>query len=146
MTHEVAHSLHVSPNTWIAVIILLTVILYVPLIEKHYEQTLTVHTVIGLGWSLWFFSFIFRAKLGHVMYMLTPSHPLLDGPPMSFDNEAPTASKHERLFWRGRAGPGHLLFLLRLQMLSTAIALAVLYTWLTSNPQDTNMPLRGFLP
>ena len=88
--------------------------------------------------------------------MLTPPHALLEGPPKAFDEEAPTAallaqktdtppyesltpardgSKHERLFWRGRSGPGHLLFLMRLQMLLSAIILAVIYTWLNANPQ-----------
>ena len=56
------------------------------------------------------------------------------------------ASKHERLFWRGRAGPGHLLFLMRLQMLLTAIILAVIYTWLNSKPEDTYYLLLALLP
>jgi centrin-1 len=101
------------------------------------------------------------------MYMLTPPHALLDGAPKAFDEEGPTvallaahcdappyesltpstdASKHERLFWRGRDGPGHLLFLLRFQMLWTAICLAVCYTWMTSRPEDTPFLLLGFLP
>ena len=132
----------VSPATWACIILFLSIILYLPVVEHNYAHyDITVHYVVGLGWMLWLYSFSIRAKLGHVMYMLTPPHPLLDGPPAAFDDEAPTtsllvakpesppydtlaptpnASKHERLFWRGRAGPGHLLFLLRLQMLSTA--------------------------
>ena len=54
--------------------------------------------------------------------------------------------KHERLFWRGRAGPGHLLFLMRFQMLLTAIILAVIYSWLDSKPEDTYMLLLALLP
>jgi len=168
MAHEVAHSLHVSPMTWIAVIFLLSAILYLPVLEEqYYHLSLSVYSVVGLGWALWLYSASIRCKLGHIMYMLTPPHALLDGPPAAFDEEAPTAallaaktsappyellaptksgSKQERLFWRGRAGPGHLLFLLRLQMLATAICLAVLYTWLTKNPHDVYMLLLGFLP
>ena len=118
-------------------------------------MTINVEYVVGLGWSLWLYSFAIRAKMGHVMYMLTPPHPLLEGPPKTFDEEAPNAtllatktdsppyeslaptrdgSKHERLFWRGRHGPGHLLFLMRLQMLLTAIILAVIYTWMSNRP------------
>jgi len=102
-----------------------------------------------------------------VMYMLTPPHALLEGSPKTFDEEAPTVallaqktdappyeslaptrngSKHERLFWRGRAGPGHLLFLMRLQMLLTAIILAVIYSWLNANPQDTSLLLFALFP
>ena len=90
----------------------------------HYD--ITVHYVVGLGWLLWLYSFSIRAKLGHIMYMLTPPHPLLEGPPKAFDEEAPTVallaqkteappyeslsptrdgSKHERLFWRALKKP-----------------------------------------
>lgn len=69
-----------------------------------------------------------------------------DAPPYESLAPTKTGSKHERLFWRGREGPGHLLFLMRLQMLATAICLAVNYTWLTSNPQDTTFLLLAFLP
>jgi Ca2+-binding EF-hand superfamily protein len=168
MSHEVAHSLHVSEATWMTILLLLGFILYLPVLERdQLHVDVTVHYVIALGWGLWLYTFAIRAKLGHIMYMLTPPHALLDGPPRSFDEEAPTigllaartdippyeslaptknGSKQERLFWRGRAGPGHLLFLLRFQMLATAICLAVLYTWLTKNPQDTYYLLLGFLP
>jgi len=166
--HEVAHTLHVSENTWAAVIVFLGLILYVPVLEEKYAHVnITVQYVIGLGWALWLYSFAVRAKMGHVMYMLTPPHALLDGPPKEFDEEAPTVallaqktdtppyenlaptaggSKHERLFWRGRQGPGHLLFLMRFQMLLTAICLAVMYTWLNSKPEDTYALLLGLLP
>jgi len=168
MVHEVAHCLHVSPNTWACIILFLSLILYLPVVEHNYAHyDVTVHYVVGLGWALWLYSFSIRAKLGHVMYMLTPPHALLEGPPKAFDEEAPTVallaqktdnppyealsptrdgSKHERLFWRGRNGPGHLLFLMRLQMLTAAIILAVIYTWLTANPQDTYFLLLGLLP
>ena len=167
MVHEVAHCLHVSPATWACIILFLSIILYLPVVEHNYAHyDITVHYVVGLGWMLWLYSFSIRAKLGHVMYMLTPPHALLEGPPKAFDEEAPTVallaqktdsppyealapsrdgSKHERLFWRGRNGPGHLLFLMRLQMLMAAIILAVIYTWLTSNPQDTYFLLLGLL-
>jgi len=168
MVHEVAHCLHVSPATWTCIIVFLSLILYLPVLEHNYAHyDITVHWVVGLGWSLWLYSFAIRAKLGHVMYMLTPPHALLEGPPRAFDEEAPTVallaqkteappyeslaptkngSKHERLFWRGRDGPGHLLFLMRLQMLAAAIILAVIYTWLDSNPHDTYFLLLGLLP
>jgi len=169
MSHEVAHSLHVSPNTWVAVIFLLGGILYLPILEKSEfgMDIVSVYSVIGLGWALWLFSFAFKAKLGHVMYMLTPPHALLDGAPKAYDEEEPrmallaaktdappyeslsptkNGSKHERLFWRGREGPGHLLFLLRLQMLATAITLAVCYSWMSASPQDTNLLMLAFLP
>jgi len=169
MVHEVAHTLHVSTATWSSIILLLGVILYLPVLEKQelHVDVVNVYSVIGLGWALWLYSFALKAKLGHAMYMLTPPHALLDGAPRAYDEEAPTmallaaktdappyeslsptktGSKHERLFWRGRAGPGHLLFLLRFQMLATAICLAVMYTWLTSSPQDTPFLLLAFLP
>ena len=166
--HEVAHTLHVSPNTWAAIICFLGIILYVPVLEEQYAHlTVSVQHVVGLGWLLWFYCFAIRAKMGHVLYMLTPPHALLEGPPAAFDEEAPTTallaqktdsppyeslaptksgSKHERLFWRGRNGPGHLLFLMRLQMLLTAIILAVIYSWLDSKPQDTYVLLLALLP
>lgn len=166
--HEVAHTLHVSPMTWTAIIMFLGVILYLPVLEQQFaHMEITVHYVVGLGWVLWLYSFIIRAKLGHVLYMLTPPHALLDGPPKSFDEEAPTvgliaqkldappfesleptsnASKHERLFWRGRSGAGHLLFLMRFQMLLSAIILAVTYTWLSKNPEDTYILLLALFP
>ena len=167
--HEVAHTLHVTPVTWSFVLLFLGFILYVPVVEEKYAHVnITVHYVVGLGWALWLYSFTIRAKMGHCMYMLTPPHTLLDGPPKVFDDaeapesrllsaktEAPPyenlapsahASKHERLFWRGRAGPGHLLFLMRLQMLLTAIILAVIYTWLNSKPEDTYYLLLALLP
>ena len=166
--HEVAHTLHVSPATWSCIILFLGFILYMPVLEEKYAHVdITVQYVIGLGWALWLYSFAIRAKMGHIMYMLTPPHSLLEGPPKSFDEEAPTVallaqktdvppyetlaptregSKHERLFWRGRAGPGHLLFLMRFQMLLTAIILAVIYSWLDSKPEDTYMLLLALLP
>ena len=166
--HEVSHTLHVSPNTWGAIILFLGGILYVPVLEEKYAHIdITVEYVVGLGWALWLYCFAIRAKLGHVLYMLTPPHPLLDGPPKVFDAESAEArlltgkpdappfealsptkdgSKHERLFWRGRNGPGHLLFLMRLQMLLTAIILAVMYTWLNAKPEDTYFLLLGMLP
>lgn len=169
MMHEVAHSLHISPNTWVAIIFLLGLILYIPVLEQHElgANIVNVYAVTSLCWGLWLYSFCVRAKLGHIMYMLTPPHALLDGAPKAFDEEGPTvallaahcdappyesltpstdASKHERLFWRGRDGPAHLLFLLRFQMLWTAICLAVCYTWMTSRPGDTPFLLLGFLP
>ena len=69
-----------------------------------------------------------------------------NAPPYESLSPTKDGSKHERLFWRGRDGPGHLLFLLRLQMLAVAICLAVMYTWLTSAPQDTKFLLLAFLP
>jgi len=168
--HEVAHTLHVSPTTWAAVIVFLGMILMLPVLEEKYAHVeLTVEYVVALGWGLWLYCFAIRAKMGHIMYMVTPPHPLLEGAPKTdkFDEEAPSnallapklevppyeslaptkaGSKHERLFWRGRAGPGHLLFLMRLQMLLTAIILAVDYTWMTSKPQDTMVLLLGILP
>lgn len=166
--HEVAHCLHVSPATWSCIILFLGAILYLPVLESQYAHVeINVYYVVALGWSLWLYSFSIRAKLGHVLYMLTPPHALLEGAPKSFDEEAPTAallsqkievppyealaptksgSKHERLFWRGRKGPGHLLFLMRLQMLVLAIILAVIYTWLTTKPEDTTLLLLALLP
>ena len=63
-----------------------------------------------------------------------------EAPP--YESMAPSkdGSKHERLFWRNRKGPGHLLFLMRLQMLLTSIILAVMYTWLNSTPQVARTP------
>jgi Ca2+-binding EF-hand superfamily protein len=168
MVHEVAHALHVSPATWACIILFLGAILYLPVLETQYAHVqVTVHYVVGLGWFFWLISFSVRAKLGHVMYMLTPPHALLEGAPKSFDEEAPSSallaqrveappyeslmplrsgSKHERLFWRGREGPGHLLFLMRLQMLMGSIILAVIYSWLNAKPEDTNYLLLGLLP
>ncbi len=89
MMHEVAHSLHVSPNTWAAIIFLLGGILYLPVLEKQElgYDVVSVYSVIGLCWGLWLYSFALKAKLGHVMYMLTPPHALLDGAPKAFDEE-----------------------------------------------------------
>jgi len=166
--HEVAHTLHVSEATWACVILFLGCVLYIPVLEEKYAHvSISVQHVVALGWGLWLFSFAVRAKMGHIMYMLTPPHALLEGPPKAFDQEeatvqllarkteappyesmAPTrdGSKHEILFWRGRKGPGHLLFLMRLQMLLTAIILAVCYTWLNSKPEDTYYLLFAILP
>lgn len=170
MAHEVAHTLHVSPATWMVIVVFLSLILYLPVLEERYAHVnINVEYVVALGWAIWLYSFAIRAKLGHVMYMLTPPHALLEGPPKASadDAEAPTASllaaktdappyellapakgcsKHQRLFWRGAHGPHHLLFLMQLQMLLTAIVMAVMYTWLNSKPEDTYLLLVGIAP
>jgi len=73
--HEVAHTLHVSPATWSVIILFLGCILYLPVLEAQYAHVqITVHYVVGLGWGIWLYCFAIRAKMGHVMYMLTPPH------------------------------------------------------------------------
>ena len=80
-------------GSWFAIMLFLASILYVPVLEEKYAHVeITVSHVVGLGWLLWLYSFAVRAKMGHVLYMLTPPHTLLDGPPKSFDEEAPTAA------------------------------------------------------
>jgi len=164
----VAHTLHVDTSTWVCVILFLAVVLYIPTLEEAYAHVqVHVDHIVILGWMLWLYSFAVRAKLGHVLFMLTPPHALLEGPPKAFDEEAPTvgllaqktevppfeglaptkqANKHERLFWRGRAGPHHLLFLMRIQMLLTSIVLAVIYSWAVSSPDDMNALLLAIFP
>ena len=81
------------------IILFLACILYVPVIEEKYAHVnITVEYVVGLGWLLWLYCFAIRAKMGHVLYVLTPPHSLLDGPPKAYDEEAPTAASE-----RGRA-------------------------------------------
>lgn len=168
--HLVAHSLHVSVNTWLVVIAYLSLIIEVPTLEtKYHLGEVGVMHVIGLGWALWLLCCLFQAKLDAILDSLTPRHPLLKPSPRSrsHDEEAPTsallspadalapyelrkakpkASKHEQLFWMGRKGPALLVFLMRILMLLSAVSVAVIWTWLTTHPEDTYLLLIGLLP
>ncbi|KAL1510146.1 hypothetical protein AB1Y20_006478 [Prymnesium parvum] len=170
MINIVAHSLHVSVNTWLVVIVYLLLIIEVPLLlDKLGHAHVNVFYVIAMGWSLWGACCLFQAlhaKLDRIIDQLTPRHPLLKGPPRSFDLESPTqtllqqtssppfddlkatssCSKHEQLFWRGRNGPQFLIFLIRVLMILSSISVAVLWLWLTTKPQDVYLVLLGVLP
>jgi len=167
MSRTVASTLHVTTATWLVVIAYLFVIIECPIALMKFGQIgVNVSHVIGLGWGLWLLCYLFQAKLDSIVELLTPRHPLLKGPPHSMDEEAPTqrllqhadgapfeelrplehCSKHEQLFWRGRDGPKFLLFLMRILMLLSAVSIALIWTWLTTKPEDTYLLLLGILP
>jgi len=55
-------------------------------------------------------------------------------------------SKHEQLLWRGLHGPHFILYMMRVLMLLSATTTAVVWTWLTTNPEDTYLLLLACLP
>jgi len=150
------------------VVVYLTLIIEVPTLELHFSHLkVGVLHVIALGWALWLACCLFQAKLDSVVDQLTVRHALLKPTPRASDEENPAASllgpaeatapyeelkprpdasKHEQLFWRGRKGPGFLLFLMRILMLLSAVSVAIVWSWLTAHPEDTYLLLIGFLP
>lgn len=62
MINIVAHSLHVSVNTWLVVIVYLLLIIEVPLLlDKLGHAHVNVFYVIAMGWSLWGACWLFQA-------------------------------------------------------------------------------------
>jgi Ca2+-binding EF-hand superfamily protein len=163
-THEAAHVLHVTPSTWMIVLLFISVTFELPVLEeKELHKSVNSFYVVGLGWALWLFSYAIRAKLHYVQHMLTPAHSVVDGtdeeaattkllgtvdaPPYERESVATKhGSKHSNLFWKGSHGPHHLTFLMQILMLFSAICLAVMYTWLNTHPGDTFILLAAFYP
>ena len=160
---------------FLQVIIFLCVVLYIPVLEtKLTSWAPNAFYLVALGWFLWAMAYYMRAKLTYITWMLTPSHALLTGvrqwraltddeastveaptapllhqttlPPFEYLAPTKDSNKHEQLFWRGRRGGAHLLFLMRLQMLFAAICLAVMYTWLSATPADLNLLILAIFP
>ena len=168
-THEAAHVLHVTPTTWMLVLLFIGATFEGP-VYSHEKAHLDADStwVIVLGWSLWLFSMVVRWKVQSVQAALTPKHAGLEEGTWAADEEAGTAkllggppgappyeseskaskhgSKHANLFWKGSHGPHHLTFLMQILMLFSAITLAVAYSWLNAHPEETLVLLVAFFP